>query len=86
MRALIILLFLCLSTTGHADHSQTFAEFEARETLMQLQMNLWELLDQLYYATGELRVQVLTEIHDMQKRISEQIYNLVVLDEQHHGK
>ena len=86
MRVLIILLFLVLSTPAQTDHSQTWAEFEAREQLMQYQLNLWELFDQLYYAQGPLRVKVLEEILEMQQKINDQIYTIVTLDQQQHGK
>ena len=71
---------------GKAEHSQTFPEFEAREHMMQLQLNLWELFDQLQYAQGELRVRVLEEIHQIQTLINEQIIVIIELDHKHHGK
>lgn len=92
---LIILAFLSLSMPVTAkqlqpplptDHRLTFLEFEAREQLMQYQINLWELLDQLRYATGELRVRVLEEIHEMQKMINQQLLRIVELDQKYHGK
>ena len=69
-----------------SDHPQEYDEFEAREQLMQLQMNLWELFNQLDYAKDELRDRVLLDIADMQVRINEQILKIVMLDEKYHGK
>lgn len=87
MRLVIIILFLLvLSTTGQTDHPQEYDEFEAQETLMQLQMNLWELFGQLGYAEDELRDRVLLDIADMQVRINEQILRIVQLDQKYHGK
>jgi TolA-binding protein len=92
---LIILVFLSVSMSVTAkqlqpplptDHQLTFEEFEARELLMQYQINLWELLDQLRYATGELRVRVLEEIHEMQRLINQQLLKIVELDQKYHGK
>ena len=86
MRVIIILLLLVLSTPVLCDHPQEYDEFEAREQLMQLQMNLWELFNQLRYAKDELRDRVLLDIADMQVRINEQILKIVTLDEKYHGK
>ena len=86
MRVIIILLLLVLSTPVLSDHPQEYDEFEAREQLMQLQMNLWELFNQLNYAKDELRDRVLLDIADMQVRINEQILKIVMLDEKYHGK
>lgn len=69
-----------------AEHPQTFPEFEARESMMQLQLNLWELFDQLNYAKGDMRITVLEEILQTQKLINEQIIAIVELDQEHHGK
>ena len=71
---------------GKAEHSQTFPEFEARERMMQLQLNIWELFDQLNYAKDDMRIRVLEEILQTQKLINEQILAIVELDQQHHGK
>ena len=92
---LIILALLCMSIPGTAkqlqpplpvDHKLTYQEFEAREQLMQYQINIWELLDQLRYAKDELRVRVLEEIHEMQKLINQQLLKIVELDQKYHGK
>ena len=83
---IIILLLLLSMPVGRAEHSQTFLEFEAHERMMQLQLNLWELFDQLQYAQGELRVRVLEEIHQIQTLINEQIIVIIELDHKHHGK
>ena len=82
----IILCLLVLSMPVRSDHPQEYEEFEAREQLMQLQMNLWELFNQLDYAKDELRDRVLLDIADMQVRINEQILKLVELDQKYHGK
>ena len=86
MRVIIILLLLVLSTPVLSDHPQEYDEFEAQEQLMQLQMNLWELFNQLGYAKDELRDRVLLDIADMQVRINEQILKIVELDQKYHGK
>lgn len=69
-----------------ADHPQEYDEFEAQEQLMQLQMNLWELFNQLDYAKDELRDRVLLDIAAMQVKINEQILRIVQLDQKYHGK
>ena len=86
MRVIIILLLLVLSTPVLSDHPQEYDEFEAQEQLMQYQLNMWELLAQLRYAKGELRVRVLEEIHEMQKLINQQLLKIVELDQKYHGK
>ena len=83
---IIILLLLVLSTPVPADHPQEYDEFEAQEQLMQLQMNLWELFNQLRYAQDGLRDRVMLDIAEMQVRINEQILRIVTLDEKYHGK
>ena len=86
MRAFIIAFLLFLSTVSWAEHPQEYDEFEAQEQLMQLQMNLWELFNQLRYAQDGLRDRVLLDIADMQVRINEQILRIVQLDQKYHGK
>lgn len=87
MRFVIILLILCsLSTSIHSEHALTFAEFEAREQLMQYQINIDELFNQLRYAEGPLREKVLEEIQEMLQLINQQVAYMLELDQKHHGK
>lgn len=82
----IILCLLLLSMPVRSEHPQEYEEFDAREQLMQLQMNLWELFNQLDYAKNQLRDRVLLDIADMQIKINEQILRIVTLDQKYHGK
>ena len=87
MRFATIVLILCsLSTALHSDHPLTFAEFEAREQLMQYHVNIDELFNQLRYAEGPLREKVLQEIQEMLELINLQVEYMLELDQQAHGK
>jgi hypothetical protein len=79
------LLTLAVMTTGAiAGHENTYAVFELREQLLRLTLNLWELLDQLVYASEPLRQRVYLDIANIQSEIRDTIAELMRLDSQEH--
>jgi len=63
-----------------AMHDDTYAVFELREQLLRLTLNLWELLDQLRYASEPLRQRVYLDIAVIQSEIASTIAELIRLD------
>jgi len=63
-----------------AMHDNTYAVFELREQLLRLTLNLWELLDQLRYASEPLRQRVYLDIAVIQSEIQHTIAELIRLD------
>jgi hypothetical protein len=61
-------------------HENTYAVFELREQLLRLTLNLWELLDQLRYASEPLRQRVYLDIAVIQSEIRDTIAELIRLD------
>ena len=47
----VLLTYALLTVCALAFHENTYAVFELREQLLTLTLNLWELLDQLRYAS-----------------------------------
>ena len=79
------LLTLAVMTTGAwAFHENTYAVFELREQLLRLTLNLWELLDQLRYASEPLRQRVHLDMAHIQSEIIDTIAELMRLDSQEH--
>jgi len=66
-------------------HENTYAVFELREQLLTLTLNLWELLDQLRYASEPLRQRVYLEIGMIQSEIASTIAELMRLDSLQHS-
>ena len=67
-----------------ASHENTYAVFELREQLLRLTLNLWELLDQLRYASEPLRQRVYLDIAHVQSEIASTIAELMRLDSVEH--
>lgn len=85
--AIIITSFLIMSIV-QADHKKfvlEFDEFLAREELLMLQMNLWELFTQLEYTHGEQRLVVKEEIENIQEQINSKINEIQNLDSKYHS-
>jgi hypothetical protein len=61
-------------------HENTYAVFELREQLLRLTLNLWELLDQLRYASEPLRQRVYLDMAVIQSEIMDTIAELIRLD------
>ena len=69
-----------------AMHENTYAVFELREQLLRLTLNLWELLDQLRYASEPLRQRVYQDIALIQSEIASTIAELMRLDSLEHPR
>ena len=82
VRALVI--YVILTVCAIAGHENTYAVFELREQLLRLTLNLWELLDQLRYASESLRQRVYLDIALIQSEIVNTIAELVRLDHMEH--
>jgi hypothetical protein len=67
-----------------AFHENTFLVFELREQLLRLTLNLWELLQQLEYASEPLRQRVYLDIAVIQSEIQHTIAELIRLDSLQH--
>ena len=65
-------------------HENTYAVFELREQLLRLTLNLWELLDQLVYASEPLRQRVYLDVALIQSEIMNTIAELMRLDRLEH--
>jgi hypothetical protein len=73
-----------MTTGAMAFHENTYAVFELREQLLRLTLNLWELLDQLRYASEPLRQRVYLDMAHIQSEIIDTIAELMRLDSQEH--
>jgi len=73
-----------MTTCAVAFHDNTYAVFELREQLLRLTLNLWELLDQLRYASEPLRQRVYLDIAHIQSEIANTIAELMRLDSLEH--
>jgi|TARA_R110002167_G_scaffold177409_1_gene377194 hypothetical protein len=73
-----------MTTGAMAFHENTYAVFELREQLLRLTLNLWELLDQLRYASEPLRQRVHLDMAHIQSEIIDTIAELMRLDSQEH--
>ena len=80
----ILLTFTLMTTCAMAFHENTFAVFELREQLLTLTLNLWELLEQLEYASEPLRQRVYLEIGMIQSEMASTIAELIRLDSLQH--
>jgi len=84
VRALVI--YAILTVCAFAFHEDTYAVFELREQLLRLTLNLWELLDQLRYASEPLRQRVHLDIAVIQSGITDTIAELTRLDGLEHPR
>ena len=82
VRALVI--YAILTVCAFAFHEDTYAVFELREQLLRLTLNLWELLDQLRYASEPLRQRVYLDIAVIQSGITDTMAELMRLDSLEH--
>ena len=80
----ILLTFTLMTTCAMAFHENTFAVFELREQLLTLTLNLWELMEQLEYASEPLRQRVYLEIGMIQSEMASTIAELIRLDSLQH--
>ena len=81
-----LLTFTLMTTCAVAFHDNTFAVFELREQLLRLTLNLWELLDQLRYASEPLRERVYLDIGLVQSGIRDTMAELLRLDTLQHPR
>jgi hypothetical protein len=80
----VLLTYALLTVCAIAFHENTYAVFELREQLLRLTLNLWELLDQLRYASEPLRQRVYLDIAVIQSEIASTIAELIRLDRLEH--
>jgi len=80
----VLLTLVVMTTCASAFHENTYAVFELREQLLTLTLNLWELLDQLRYASEPLRQRVYLDIGMIQSEIINTIAELIRLDSAEH--
>jgi hypothetical protein len=79
-----VVIYSILTVCAFAFHENTYAVFELREQLLRLTLNLWELLDQLRYASEPLRQRVYLDIAHIQSEIMSTIAELMRLDSLEH--
>ena len=79
-----VVIYSILTVCAFAFHENTYAVFELREQLLQLTLNLWELLDQLRYASEPLRQRVYLDVAHIQSEIRDTIAELMRLDSLEH--
>ena len=79
-----VVIYSILTVCAFAFHENTYAVFELREQLLQLTLNLWELLDQLRYASEPLRQRVYLDVAHIQSEIIDTIAELMRLDRLEH--
>ena len=82
----VLLTYALFTVCAFAMHENTYAVFELREQLLRLTLNLWELLDQLRYASDPLRQRVYLEIGMIQSEIASTIAELMRLDSVEHPR
>ena len=80
----VLLTYAVMTVCAIAFHDDTYAVFELREQLLRLTLNLWELLDQLRYASEPLRQRVYMDIANIQSEIRDTIAELIRLDSVEH--
>ena len=82
----VLLTYAVMTVCAFAMHDNTYAVFELREQLLRLTLNLWELLDQLRYASEPLRQRVYLDIAVIQSEIASTIAELMRLDSAEHPR
>ena len=80
----VVVTYALLTVCAIAGHENTYAVFELREQLLRLTLNLWELLDQLRYASEPLRQRVYLDMAHIQSEIVNTIAELMRLDSLEH--
>ena len=87
MRTLLVTLILLFTAQFTGAHEvQTYPEFEIREDIMRLQINYWELVQQLEYANPELRLRVYEEIADILQELRDHTAKLLEIDSTIHAQ
>jgi len=79
-----LIIYAVMLTAAVAFHENTFAVFELKEELQMRFMNMWELLDQLWYVEPHQRVIVYQEIEWMKQEIQRLIDLLIEHDQAQH--
>ena len=79
-----LIIYAVMLTAAVAFHENTFAVFELKEELQMRFMNMWELLDQLWYVEPHQRVIVYQEIEWMKQEIQRLIDLLIAHDQAQH--
>ena len=79
-----VILYCIMTVCAVAFHENTYAVWELRELLIERQLNLWELLEQLEYATEEQRPVVYSDIEHITQEINTIIDQLIQHDKQQH--
>ena len=79
-----LIIYAVMLTAAVAFHENTFAVFELKEELQMRFMNMWELLDQLWYVEPHQRVSVYQEIEWMRQEIQRLIDLLIAHDQAQH--
>jgi len=82
----LIAVYLMLTVCAIAFHENTYAVFELREQLLTLTLNLWELFEQLEYASDPLRQRVYLDIALVQAEIESIVRELMRLDSMEHPR
>jgi len=82
----VVVIYSILTVCAIAGHENSYAVFELREQLLRLTLNLWELLDQLEYASESLRQRVYLDIGLIQSEITDTIAELMRLDSIEHPR
>ena len=80
----VLIIYIMLTFTAVALHENTFAVFELKEQLQMLYMNMWELLHQLEYVTGDQRAVVYEEIEGIRQQITDTISQIKQHDQAQH--
>ena len=80
----VLIIYIMLTFTAVALHENTFAVFELKEQLQMLYMNMWELLHQLEYVTGDQRAVVHEEIEGIRQQITDTISQIKQHDKSQH--
>ena len=65
---------------------QTYPEFEIREDILRLQMNYWELTQQLEYAKPELRLRIYEEIAEILQKLRDHTAKMLEIDSAIHSR
>ena len=82
----VVVIYSILTVCAIAGHENSYAVFELREQLLRLTLNLWELLDQLEYASESLRQRVYLDMGLIQSEITDTIAELMRLDSIEHPR
>ena len=82
----VVVIYSILTVCAIAGHENSYAVFELREQLLRLTLNLWELLDQLAYASESLRQRVYLDMGVIQSEIMHTMAELMRLDSLEHPR